>query len=119
MKAGEIQIFDIKKETIMTGLSCGEPSILAWEILKNGSDLFMTINDRNIPELMRLLANGQGDDQPIEAGECSVSGLAALMAIQENKEVLDAINLNHNSRVLIFGTEGATDPSIYKAIING
>ena len=71
------------------------------------------------PELMRLLANGQGDDQPIEAGECSVSGLAALMAIQENKEISDAINLNHNSRVLVFGTEGATDPSIYKAIIIG
>ena len=119
MRAGEIQIFDIKKETIMSGLSCGEPSILAWEILKNGADIFMTINDRNIPELMRLLANGQGDDQPIEAGECSVSGLAALMAIQENKEISDAINLNHNSRVLVFGTEGATDPSIYKAIING
>ena len=78
----------------------------------------MTINDRNIPELMRLLANGEGDDQPIEAGECSVSGLAAIMAIQENKEISDAINLKHNSRVLIFGTEGATDPDIYDAIIN-
>ncbi|MEC9415939.1 MAG: diaminopropionate ammonia-lyase [Pseudomonadota bacterium] len=117
-KAGEISVFNITEETIMTGLSCGEPSLLAWDILKMGADLFMTINDDKIPELMRLMSKGLGKDSGVEAGECSVSGLAALIEAINNKKIAQRLNLNTESRVLLFGTEGATDPSIYEKIIN-
>ena len=114
---GEPKVFDIKKETIMTGLSCGEPSILAWEILSECTDLFMTISDDKIPELMRIMANGYENDIGVEAGECSVSGLAALVALKDNKCLVNKLDINDKSRVLLIGTEGATDPDIYESII--
>jgi diaminopropionate ammonia-lyase len=117
-KANELTVFDIKEETMMAGLSCGEPSLLAWKILNVGTDHFMTITDDRIPDLMRLLLKGMGNDPSIEAGECSASGLAALIEIKNNDCIAKQLNLNQNSRVLLFGTEGATDPDIYEAIIN-
>jgi len=104
----------IKKETMMAGLSCGEPSMLGWEILSNGVDDFITISDQSIPSTMRLLAK---NNPPIEAGESSVAGLAALIEVIKNKEVAKIIDLDSNSIVLLFGTEGATDPEIYHSII--
>ena len=79
----------------------------------------MTITDEDVPELMRQMAKGLGDDPSIEAGECSVSGLAALIEAKSNAHIAEQLNINKNSRVLIFGTEGATDPEIYEEIING
>ena len=114
---GEPKVFDIKKETIMTGLSCGEPSILAWEILSECTDLFMTISDDKIPGLMRVMAKGYENDIGVEAGECSVSGLAALASLKDNTCLANELDLDHKSRVLMIGTEGATDPDIYKSII--
>jgi diaminopropionate ammonia-lyase len=116
--ANKLTIFDIQKETMMAGLSCGEPSLLAWKILDEGTDHFMTITDDRVPDLMRLLANGTDNDPSIEAGECSASGLAALIEVKNNDTMVKKLNLNDNSRVLLFGTEGATDPDIYKEIIN-
>lgn len=118
-KLNKLTIFDIQEETMMAGLSCGEPSLIAWRILKAGTDHFMTITDEDVPELMRQMAKGLGDDPSIEAGECSVSGLAALIEAKSNAHIAEQLNLNKNSRVLIFGTEGATDPEIYEEIING
>jgi diaminopropionate ammonia-lyase len=83
-----------------------------------GADLFMTINDDKVPELMRLMSKGSGKDLGVEAGECSVSGLAALIEARNNKKIAQRLNLNTESRVLLFGTEGATDPEIYEKIIN-
>ena len=117
-KANELTVFDIQKETMMAGLSCGEPSLLAWKILDEGTDHFMTITDDRVPDLMRMLAKGKDNDPSIEAGECSVSGLAALIEVKNNDTMVKKLNLNDNSRVLLFGTEGATDPDIYKEIIN-
>jgi diaminopropionate ammonia-lyase len=117
-KANKLKVFDIEKETMMAGLSCGEPSLLAWKILNLGTDHFMTITDDRIPDLMRLLAKGMSKDLPIEAGECSASGLAALIEAMSNDSIAKKMSLNQNSRILLFGTEGATDPDIYKAIIN-
>ena len=64
---------------------------------------------------MRLLAKNKPS---IEAGETSVAGLEGLMQTMNNKAVAKKISLNSNSIVLLFGTEGATDPEIYDAIIN-
>ena len=118
-KLNKLTVFDIQKETMMAGLSCGEPSLIAWNILKAGTDHFMTITDESVPELMRQLAQGIEDDPSIEAGECSVSGLAALIQAKSNAHIAEQLNLNKNSRILLFGTEGATDADIYKEIING
>jgi diaminopropionate ammonia-lyase len=106
---------NIKQETMMAGLSCGEPSLLGWEILKLGTDDFITINDSSIPGLMRLLAE---NNPKIEAGESSVAGLAGLIESMKDQKIADAMELNKESIVLLFGTEGATDPEIYSSIVS-
>ena len=106
---------NIKQETMMAGLSCGEPSLLGWEILKSGSDDFITINDSSIPRLMRLLAT---NNPKIEAGESSVAGLAGLIEAMKDQKVSETMGLNKESIILLFGTEGATDPEIYNLIVS-
>ena len=113
-KKGEMISINIKEETMMAGLSCGEPSLLGWKILEKGADDFVTISDQSIPSMMRLLSN---HNPPIEAGESSVAGLAALIEITENNEIAKKIGINSESIILLFGTEGATDPKIYHSII--
>jgi len=114
-KRGQITSVNIQKETMMAGLSCGEPSLLGWEILDKGTDDFVTISDKSIPSMMRLLSN---NNPPIEAGESSVAGIAALIEITKNHKIAEKIGINSESVVLLFGTEGATDPEIYNSIIH-
>jgi diaminopropionate ammonia-lyase len=104
-------------ETVMAGLSCGDPSPLAWEILDAGADDFVAVDDAFVPPAMRLLAAGEGGDPPIVAGESGVAGLSALLAAQEQPALWSALGLGRDSRVLLIGTEGATDPEIYNAIV--
>ena len=114
-KRGQMTSVNIQKETMMAGLSCGEPSLLGWEILDKGADDFVTISDQSIPSMMRLLSN---NNPPIEAGESSVAGIAALIEITKNHKIAEKIGINSESVVLLFGTEGATDPEIYDSIIH-
>ena len=113
-KNNKITKFSIKEETIMAGLSCGEPSLLGWEILKQLADYFITIDDGSIPETMRLLNN---NIPKIEAGESSVAGLACLLDLISKNGIAKKIGINNESTILLFGTEGATDPEIYKSIV--
>jgi diaminopropionate ammonia-lyase len=104
-------------ETIMGGLACGEVSPLAWQILARGADAFATIDDGAAADCMRLLAEGRCGDDPIVAGESAVAGLAALLLACVNQTARETLGLSSNSRVLIIGTEGATDPQTYRAIV--
>ena len=116
-KNGQPTEVSITEETIMAGLSCGAISQLSWKILQVGTDDFLTVSDDLVAPAMRLLANGSGDDAPIVAGESAVAGLAALIAARSNTDLSSALGLDENSRVLIIGTEGATDPEIYRSIV--
>ena len=115
-EAGARVDFDITEESIMAGLSCGEVSLLAWEILEPGVDDYLAIPDSLIAPAMRRLAAGV-DGQPIVAGESAVAGLAALTDICERRELAEALGIDGASRVLLFGTEGATDPTIYREVV--
>lgn len=99
-------------DTIMAGLACGEPSILAWRLLSGGADAFMTITDAMASDAMRLLA-----DHRIVGGESGVAGLAGLRAAAADPAMRTAFRLDEHSRVLLFGTEGATDPDVYRNIV--
>jgi diaminopropionate ammonia-lyase len=101
-------------DTIMAGLSCGEVSLLAWNLLKSGANDFLTIPDDEARRAMRKLATHK---PPIVAGESGVAGLAGLLAVCDARETRHALGLTHNSRVLLFGSEGATDPAIYAQIV--
>jgi diaminopropionate ammonia-lyase len=104
-------------DTIMAGLACGEVSPLAWRILATGADAFMTIDDEAAVDCMRLLAEGRFGDDPVVAGESGVAGLAGLLMASVDAEARARLNLRRDSRVLVFGTEGATDPEVYRSIV--
>ena len=116
-KNGTPTAVDIVEETVMAGLSCGEVSALAWRILAPGADDFMRIADDLVAPVMRLLASGVNGDRPAVAGESAVAGLAALIAAQRRPDMARALALDTSSRVLVIGTEGATDPDVYQALV--
>jgi len=107
----------IAEETIMAGLSCGEPSPLAWDILDQNATDFVTIQDRLIPSTVRLLARPLEGDPMIEAGESAVAGLSALIGAMTDPKMAENLGLDHTSRVLLIGSEGITDPDIYAQIM--
>lgn len=104
-------------DTVMAGLACGEVSLLAWEILKSHADAAMTVDDAAAARTMRRLARPSGGDPPIVAGESAVAGLAALAAAMADAATRAALGLDDASRVLVFGTEGDTDPDVYRRIV--
>ena len=109
---------EIEVETIMAGLSCGEPSPMAWEVLKSEISDFLVIDDNLIPPTVRRLARPSGRDPVIEAGESGVAGLAALIDAAGSTEMRQKLGLNAESRVLLIGSEGVTDPAIFAEIMS-
>ena len=63
----------------------------------------------------------KGDPQVVsgESGAVGMGLVATLMTDPEYKELKEAIGLDENSVVLMFSTEGDTDPDNYKAIVWG
>ncbi len=116
-RAGGMTDIRIEEETLMAGLSCGEPSALAWEILAEEASDFLTVPESFVGPAMRLLARPPGSDPKIEAGESAVAGLAALIAAARSGKMRSALGLDANSRVLLIGSEGATDPDSYAALV--
>lgn len=104
-------------DTIMAGLACGETSLLAWDILDEGARAFMTVTDSAAREAMRLLAEGCDGDPPLVAGESAVAGLCATVGALARPAVRESLGLGPDSRVLLFGSEGDTDPSLYSEIV--
>ncbi len=104
-------------DSLMGGLSCGEVSRLAWIILKPGADAAMKIPDEAAADAMRLLAAGECGDAPLVAGESGVAGLAGFIAVAGDKDARKKLALAPSSRVVLFGTEGATDPQAYADIV--
>lgn len=106
----------IEEETVMAGLSCGEPSALAWPIVASGADDFVTIPDELVAPAMTLLGKAPFGDPRIVAGESAVAGLCALLAASTDSAMRAGLGLAAHSRVLLLGTEGATDPEIYREL---
>jgi len=114
---GELTAVHGSLDTIMAGLSCGEPSLVAWQLLAEGADDFMTIPDEPAAECMRLLAAGNSNDPVIVAGESAVAGLAGLLLACQSTQTMSELGLARDSVVLIFGTEADTDPELYRRIV--
>lgn len=113
-RKGEPVAVEGELETLMAGLSCGEVSLLAWEILKTGADDFMTLSEDAVAACMQLLAD---DDLAIEAGESAVAGLAAAIAARADEALSARLGLDDDSVVFVIGTEGATDADVYRQLV--
>ncbi len=103
-------------DTIMAGLACGEVSPAAWEIVSTAAAAFVALDDRYALDAVRRLADPLAGDPAIVSGETGAAGLAALLAAQEHAGLRRLLDLDHSSRVLLLGSEGDTDPDIYRTI---
>jgi diaminopropionate ammonia-lyase len=116
-KAGKPTAVTGKLDTLMAGLACGEVSPLAWTLLDKASFAFMTVPDEAAVFAMKTLASGIGGDQKVVGGEAGVGGLAGLIAAAIDAPARDALLLDAHSKVLIIGSEGATDPVLYEKLV--
>lgn len=104
-------------DTMMAGLACGEVSILAFDELLWRAHAFMAVPDDAVAPCMRLLAEGRGGDRRLVAGESAVAVLAGMILLRNDAAAAASLGLGPDSRVLLFGTEGATDPALYREIV--
>jgi diaminopropionate ammonia-lyase len=107
-------------DTIMAGLACGEPSSLAWGILKDFSDTFVMCPDDIAMLGMRILGNPGPGDEKIISGESGAVTLGLVVEILRNPEYVDlkqTLGINTTSDILLFSTEGDTDPEMYRRIV--
>ena len=117
---GDIRICDGEMPTIMAGLCCGEPNITSWDILKNHVTAFLAVGDDISRKGMRMLAAPLKGDRQVISGESGAAPFGAVAEIMENdeyRELRDALKLDKDSKVLLFSTEGDTDPERWKNIV--
>ena len=108
--------------TIMAGLACGEPNTLGWDILRNHADAFLACPDWVSARGMRMLAAPLKGDPAVVSGESGAVGMGVIDALMTDPaygELKAALGLGADSRVLLFSTEGDTDPENYRRIVWG
>ena len=115
--AGRIVSVPGPHDSIMSGLNCGRPSLVAWPTVSVGIDILVTIDDGPAREAMRLAA-----ESGIESGETGAAGLGGLLELLragEEEAARKALGVGEDTRVLLFNCEGATDPDAYRRITAG
>jgi diaminopropionate ammonia-lyase len=108
--------------TIMAGLACGEPNILSWRILREFADVFAACPDEVTVKGMRVMANPIDGDDRVVSGESGAVTLGLLVYMMEKpglEPLKKALNIQPDSRFLLFSTEGDTDPDMYRKIVWG
>ncbi|NRT88222.1 diaminopropionate ammonia-lyase [Clostridium beijerinckii] len=117
---GEARAVGGDMQTIMAGLACGEVNTIGFTILKNYSKAFISCLDWVAAKGMRILGNPlKGDTGVIsgESGAVTTGALYEIMTNDEYKDLKEALELDENSKVLLFSTEGDTDPEKYREIV--
>ena len=108
-------------ETIMAGLNCGEPCTVTWPILRDFADWYFSCPDYVAAYGMRLLAAPEGWDSRVisgESGAVTIGLLNLLLDREECREIAGQVGLCENSVVLLFNTEGDTDPVHYRKVVH-
>ena len=118
IRTGKIEKIDIKRESLMGGMSCGEVSLVPWDILKNSVRYCISLPDDDIAKTMKLLGNASFSKEKIIAGENSAPGVISLITSCEDEKIKEKIGLNKDSNVMLIGCEGDTDQEMYQKLIN-
>jgi len=117
---GSIVTVDGDMDTIMAGLACGEPNIISWDILKNKAGWFVTIEDNAAARGMRVLGAPLAGDPRVISGESGASAMGFLMELLTSSDLAELRRLagiGKDSRILLFSTEGDTDPGNYRDVV--
>ena len=91
--------------TVMSGLNCGTPSLLAWPLIRDGLDGAVSIDDSPAVTAAWDLA-----DLDVPTGPCGGSGLAAarfLLTGPGSRERRKHLRVDETSTVLLIITEGS------------
>ena len=115
---GSLQKVNIKKESIMGGMSCGEVSLVPWKILKESVNTCTSITDENVDLTVAMLRNKILSDVEIVGGECSTPGIISLIACAEDSEIRKNLELEESSNILIIGCEGDADENLYNKLLS-
>ena len=118
IKTGKIEKIDIKRESLMGGMSCGEVSLVPWEILKNSVKFCISLPDDDIAKTMKLLGNSSFSEEKIIAGENSAPGIIGLITSCADDKIREKLKLNSKSNILVIGCEGDTDKEMYQKLIS-
>ena len=98
--------------TIQTGLDCASAAPLAWEVLNEGANDFVSIGDECVAPTMRMLAK-----EGIVGGTSSVAGLGVVMAAGKDRDLAARLGLGPDSRVVVIICEGAVDKLLYENMV--
>ncbi|MDJ0665553.1 MAG: diaminopropionate ammonia-lyase [Acidimicrobiia bacterium] len=106
--------------TIMAGLACGEPSPIAWDILWDTVDAFVSCPDYVAAKGMRVYGVPLHGDPFIVSGESGAVTLGTLMFAAdyaEFHELKEYIGLGPDSQILLINSEGNTDPDYFRRVV--
>jgi diaminopropionate ammonia-lyase len=106
--------------TIMAGLACGEGNTISWEILKNHARFFVSSPDWVAARGMRVLGvplKGDGKVISGESGAVTTGLLFTLLRDGEYGDFRKALGIGADSVVLLFSTEGNTDPERFRDVV--
>lgn len=117
VEAGRLVTIPHGEPTVMAMLECATPSPLGWQILHHLADACVTLEEDEAVAAMRRLAFPVEGDPAIVAGESGAAGLAGFLSCLRDPAAKEALGLGAGSRILVFNSEGATDPVIYAGIV--
>ncbi len=107
-------------KTIMAGLACGEPNTISWDILRNHVSAFVSCPDWVSARGMRMLGVPVKGDPVVISGESGAVGMGLIAAVMETdtyRDLREAVELDRYSQVLMFSTEGNTDPMKFRKVL--
>ena len=118
IKENKIKKIEIINESILGGMSCGEVSLVPWQILKSSINYCVCVEDKYISKTIKYLAHSMLSDVKIIGGECATPGIISIIGLCNDKYAKNKIKLDENSNVLIIGCEGDADENLYQELLN-
>ncbi len=103
-----------RQQSLMAGLNCGTPSLLAWPVVRDATDVFLAIEDHWAEVAMRAHHR-----HGVVSGESGAATLAGLLALLEEPALAPArehLGLGPRCSVLVINTESDTDPGNWARI---
>lgn len=117
---GKLHFVEEEMDTIMAGLACGEPCPIAWDIMRDYADNFVSMPDYIAAKGMRVLGNPLPADPRVISGESGASAFGLVAEVLQNPELgwlKEQLKLDENSKILCISTEGDTDRDNYRRIV--
>ena len=75
-------------------------------------DVLVAVDDEPAREAMRLAAR-----TGIVSGETGAAGLGGLLQLLHSGDARRLLGVNEGTRILVFNSEGATDPDAYRRVV--